>query len=141
MDGVEPERDLIRRVLPFGPAAILLALVVGTGLGGWEAGLSAAIGIVVVLLNFVVHGWSLAWAARISLTVLSAVSLGGFILRLAAIVGILFALERLAFFSALAFVLAVIPATVLLLGFEMRQLQGRMQVELWNFSTREPARR
>jgi ATP synthase protein I len=141
MDRAEPEIELIRRVVPFGPLAILFASVAGVGVRGWEAGLSAAIGVLVVLLNFVVHGRSLAWAARISLTVLYAVALGGFILRLAAIVAIMFALDRVASFSALAFVLAVIPATVLLLAFEMRQLQGRMEVELWDFSTREPARR
>jgi ATP synthase protein I len=141
MDSIEPEREMIRRVLPFGPPAVLLAFLAGAVVSSREAGLSAAIGLVVVLLNFVVHGRSLAWAARISLTVLYAVALGGFILRLAAIVAIMFALDRVVFFSALAFVLAVVPATVLLLAFEMRQLQGRMQVELWDFSTREPARR
>jgi hypothetical protein len=141
VDRVEPEREMSRRVLPFGVPAALVAFVLGAGLSRREAGLSAAIGVLVVVMNFVVHGWSLARAARISLTVLYAVALGGFVVRLAAIVAIMFALDRLAFFSPLAFVLAVIPATVLLLGFEMRQLQGRMQVELWNFSPREPARR
>ena len=63
------------------------------------------------------------------------------ILSLTSIVAVMFALDRLAFFSPLAFVLAVIPATVLLLAFEMRQLQGRMQVELWDFSSRERPRR
>jgi ATP synthase protein I len=138
---VEPEREMVRRVLPFGPPAVLLAFVAGSTVSGWEVGLSAAIGVVVVLLNLAVHARSLAWAARISLTVLYAVALGGFILRLAAIVGILFALDLLTFFSPLAFTVAVIPATVLLIAFEMRLLRGRMQVELWDFSTREPARR
>jgi ATP synthase protein I len=141
VEKVEPEREMFRRALPFGPPAVLLAFVAGATVGGWELGLSAALGVVVVLLNFVVHGRSLAWGARISLTALSAVALGGFIVRLAAIVAVMFALNRLAFFSPLAFVLAVIPATVLLLAFEMRQLQGRMQVELWDFSSRERPRR
>lgn len=141
MERVEPERQMIRRVLPFGLPAALLAFVAGAGLSGRDAGLSAAIGVLVVVMNFVVHGRSLAWAGRISLTILYAVALGGFILRLAAIVAIMLGLDQLGFFSALAFGLAVVPATILLLGFEMRQLQGRMQVELWNFSTREPARR
>jgi ATP synthase protein I len=138
---VEPEREMVRRVLPFGPPAVLLAFVAGTTVSGWEVGLSAAIGVVVVLLNLAVHGRSVAWAARISLTVLYAVALGGFVLRLAAIVGIMFALDLLTFFSPLAFTLAVIPATVLLIAFEMGLLRGRMQVELWDFSAREPARR
>lgn len=141
MDRVEPEREMIRRALPFGPPAVVLALLAGAVLGGWDVGLSAAIGVVMVLANFVVHGWSLSRAARISPTVLYAVGLGGFMVRLAAIAGIMFALDRQAFFSPLAFGLAVVPATVSLLILEMRQLQGRMQVELWDFSTQEPARR
>lgn len=141
MDRVEPEGEMIRRALPFGPPAVVLALLAGAVLGGWDVGLSAAIGVVIVLANFVVHGLSLSRAVRISPTVLYAVGLGGFMVRLAAIAGIMFALDRQAFFSPLAFGLAVVPATVSLLILEMRELQGRMQVELWDFSTQEPARR
>jgi len=141
VDRVEPERELIRRALPFGPPAVVLALLAGAALGGWDAGASAAIGVAVVVVNFVVHGWSLSRAARISLTVLYAVGLGGFVVRLAAIAGIMLALDRLAFFWPLAFGLAVVPATVGLLVLEMRQLHGRMQVELWDFRAQEPAGR
>jgi hypothetical protein len=141
VDRVEPERELIRHVLPFGPAAVVIALVAGLLAGGWPYGLSAAIGVGVVLANFAVHGWSLSRAARISLTVLSAVALGGFILRIAAIVGMMFALDQLPFFSPLAFILAVVPATTLLLAFEMHRLRGRMQAELWDFSPPERVRR
>jgi hypothetical protein len=141
VDRVEPERELMRRVLPFGPAAVVVALVAGLGLGGWRGGLSAAIGVAVVLANFALHGWSLSRAARISLTVLSAVALGGFMVRFAATVGLLFALNRFPFFSPLAFLLAVVPATALLLAFEMQQLRGRIQSQLWDFSTAPEVRR
>jgi len=141
VDRVEPERELIRRALPFGLPAVVLALLAGAALGGWDAGASAAIGVAIVFVNFVVHGWSLSRAARISLTALYAVGLGGFVVRLAAIAGIMLALDRLAFFSPLAFGLAVVPATVGLLVLELRQLHGRMQVELWDFRAQEPAGR
>lgn len=141
MDRVEPERELIRRALPFGPPAVVLALLAGAALGGWDAGASGAIGAAIVFVNFAVHGWSLSRAARISLTALYAVGLGGFVVRLAAIAGIMLVLDRLAFFSPLAFGLAVVPATVGLLLFELRQLHGRMQVELWDFQAQEPAGR
>jgi hypothetical protein len=140
VDRVEPEIELIRRVLPFGLPAAVVALLGGAAVAGWNAGISAAIGVVIVVANLAVHGWSLSRAARISLTALYAVGLGGFILRLAAFAGIMLVLDRFAFFSPLAFVLAVVPATALLLAFELRQLRGRMQVELWNFSPREPIR-
>ncbi len=141
VDRVEPERELIRRALPFGPPALVVALLAGAALGGWDAGASAAIGVAVVVVNFVVHGWSLSRAARVSLTVLYAVGLGGFVVRLAAIAGIMLALDRLAFFSPLAFGLAVVPATMGLLVLEMRQLHGRMQVELWDFRAQGSAGR
>jgi hypothetical protein len=131
---VEPERELMRRVLPLGPVAVAVALVAGLLAGGWPAGLSAAAGVGVVLTNFAVHAWTLSRAARISLTVLSAVALGGFMVRFAAMLGLLFALDQLPFFSPLAFLLAIVPATTLLLVFEMQQLRGRIQAELWDFS-------
>jgi ATP synthase protein I len=120
----EPEWEIVRRVLPFGPPAILLALGAGLLASGWDAGLSAAIGVTVVYVNSVVHGLSLAWGARISPTALYAVGLGGFIVRLGAVLGLLFALDRLSFFSPIAFLLAVVPATALLLVYEMRLLSG-----------------
>src|SRR5436309_5355800 len=120
----EPEREMVRRALPFGPPAIVLALLVGAVAGGWNVGWSAAIGVAVVYANFIANGLSLARAARISLTALSAVALGGFVVRLGVIVAFMFLLNQLGWFSALAFGLAVVPATVLLLGYEIRLLVG-----------------
>jgi hypothetical protein len=130
MTSAEPELELVRRGMWFGPPAFILALAIGAASGGWNIGWSAAIGIAVVFANFVVHGFSLAWAARRSLPTLGAVALGGFVVRLGAIVAFMFLLNRLSFFSPLAFGLAVVPATVLLLVFEMRLLAGGLGSEL-----------
>jgi hypothetical protein len=78
----------------------------------------------------VAHGVSLAWAARRSLTALAAVAMGGFIVRLGAIVAVMFFLNRLSFFSPLVFGLTVVPATILLLIFEMKLLAGGLGSEL-----------
>ncbi|MBA3689929.1 MAG: hypothetical protein H0W82_00765 [Actinobacteria bacterium] len=129
----EPERELIRRISPFALPVAALALAVGTLLDGPAAGWSAAVGIAVVYLNFLAHGSSLAWAAGISPVVLYAVGLGGFILRLAVIVVVIIVLEQLAWFSVTAFVAALVPCTVALLGMEMKLLSGRMQADLWTF--------
>jgi hypothetical protein len=126
----EPERDMVRRALPFGPPAIILALLVGAAVAGWGAGLSAALGIGVVYLNFIAHGLSLARAARVSLTALSAVAMGGFVVRLGVIVAFMFLLNRFDWFSPLAFGLAVVPATILLLGYEMKLMAGGLAGEL-----------
>ena len=121
---------MVRRGLWFGPPSFVLALGIGAVAAGWDIGWSAAIGIAVVFANFVAHGASLAWAARRSLIALAAVAMGGFIVRLGAIVAVMFFLNRLSFFSPLAFGLAVVPATVLLLVFEMRLLAGGLGSEL-----------
>ena len=130
MTSAEPELEMVRRGVWFGPPAFVLALAIGAAAGGWNIGWSAAIGIAVVLANFVAHGASLAWAARRSLTALAAVAMGGFVVRLGAIVAVMFVLNRLSFFSPLAFGLAVVPATLLLLIFEMKLLAGGLGSEL-----------
>ena len=122
---VEPEREMVRNALPFFLPAAVLPLVAGTALGGLDAGWSAAIGGAVVALNFVAQGVSLARAARSSLVVLASVAVGGVIVRLAAIVGVMALLNTFAFFSPLAFALAVVPATVILLAFEMKVMASR----------------
>lgn len=127
---VEPERELVRRIAPFGLPAAILALVAGSLAGGWGVGWSATIGIAVVTVNFVANGLSLSRAARISLQALMAVALIGFVVRLGLILAFMFLLNHFAWFSPLAFGLAVVPATVMLLGFEMKLLSGGLGTEL-----------
>jgi hypothetical protein len=134
-----PERELVRRVLPYMLPAFGLALAAGVILGGWPAGWSAAIGVAVVAANFVAHALSLAWAAGISPTLVFAVGMGGFMVRLGAILVALILLDRLAWFSPVAFVAAVVPATIVLLVYEANVLSGRMQVDLWAWP-KEPHR-
>ncbi len=141
MNGPEPEREMVRRALPYGVPAFGLALVLGAAVGGWGVGWSAAIGVTVVVLNLVAHGLSLAWAARISPTMVFAVGLGGFVVRLASILLVLILLNGLPWFSAGAFAAAVVPATILLLVYEAGLLSGRMQANLWRItSARDPHR-
>jgi ATP synthase protein I len=121
---------MVRRVAPFGLPAILLAFIVGSLAAGWDVGWSAAIGVTIVVVNFVVNGLSLARAARISLTALAAVAMGGFVVRLGVIMAIMFLLNRFSWFSPLAFGLTVVPATILLLGFEMKLMAGGLGREL-----------
>jgi len=57
---------------------------------------------------------------------LAAVGMAGWVVRLALIVGLMFFLNGFHWFSPLAFGLAVVPATLLLLAYEMKVLaQGR----------------
>jgi hypothetical protein len=126
----EPELEMVRRVVPYGLPAIALAFMIGGVSAGWGVGWSAAIGVAIVVINFAVNGLSLARAARISLTALSAVAMGGFVVRLGVIVAVMFLLNQFSWFSPLAFGLAVVPSTMLLLGFEMKLMAGGLGREL-----------
>lgn len=129
---IEPEREMVRRVLPWAVPALGLATLLGLVAGGWGTGWSAAIGVGVVVLNLIAHGLSLAWASRISPAMVYTVGMAGFAVRLGTIFLILVLLTRLPWFSAAAFVAAVVPATILLLVYEARVLSGRfMQANLW----------
>jgi ATP synthase protein I len=130
---VEPERELVRRAVPYLPVALLVAYALGALAVGSGAGWSAALGVAVVAANFVAAALSIAWAARISPMLVFAVALGGFFVRMVVIVIVLVGLNTLSWFSPAAFALSVVPATIVLLVFEARVLSGRMQAELWSF--------
>jgi hypothetical protein len=127
----DPERELVRRAAPLAIPAAAVAFLVGTVAAGWNVGWSAAAGIAVVGLNFAASGLSLSWAARISLTAIAAVVMGGFIVRLGAILAVMFVLDRFTgWFVPAAFGFAVIPATILLLVYELRLLASGVGTEL-----------
>ena len=141
MTAVEPERELIRRISPFALPVAALAFAAGALLSGADAGWSAAIAIAVVFANFLAHGSSIAWGARVSPVMLYAVGLGGFIVRLAVIAVAMLLLQQLDWFSVVAFVAALVPATVALLVVEMKLLSGRMQADLWTFPAAQQGHR
>lgn len=121
--------------MPLSLPALAVALVAGGLLGGRDAAASAAIGVVIVFANFAVYGLSLAHAARVSLTVLYAVGLGGFVVRLGIFVAIIAGLKQLDWFSVVAVVAALVPSTIALLSLEIKLLSGRMQADLWTLPT------
>jgi hypothetical protein len=130
---VEPERELVRRVLPFVPVAVVAAFAVGFAAAGTGAAWSAAIAVIVVAVNFVAFALSIAWAASVSPTMLAIVALGGYLVRLIVYTLVLVGLNTLAWFSPLAFTLALLPAVIGLLVYEAKLLSGRMQADLWTF--------
>lgn len=128
---MEPEHELIRRVLPLSLPAAALAFAIGAVLADASAGWSAATGVAVVFANFAAHGLSLAWASRISPTIVFAVGMGGFVVRLGIFAIAMVLLRRFEWFSTVAFIGALVPATIALLVLEMKLLSGRMRVDLW----------
>ena len=61
--------------------APILALVFGL-LRGWEGAVAALVGVAIVVANFVLGGYVLSYAARISLSLYHAAALFGFFIRL-----------------------------------------------------------
>ena len=115
---------MVRRALLPGAVALVVAFVLGLVLGDSGAGWSAALGVAVVLANFAAHGVSLAWASRISITAVHAVALGGVVVRMGVIVGLVFLLDTMAWFSPLSFGVAVVPGTLALLAYEAKLTLG-----------------
>ena len=134
MTRIEPERELVRRVLPFVPLVAAVAVGLGYAVGGADAAWSAAIGIAIVTANFLMFALSIAWAATISPTMIAIVALGGYLVRLIVFTVALVILTKLSWFSPVAFALTLVPATIALLVYEAKALSGRMQADLWTFA-------
>jgi hypothetical protein len=94
--------------IPAAAAALGIGSIIRPGVG-----VSAAIGILAVVASFVANALALGWARTISLTAIPVVAYSGFIVRLAFVVGVFFALKAGAsWFSPPAFggaLFAMIP--------------------------------
>jgi hypothetical protein len=121
---------MVRKAAVPAAVAFVVAVALGWALGGPGAAASAGIGIAIVYVNFATHGWSLAWASTVSVGTVMGVALGGFALRLGIIVAAMFALDTLSWFSPLAFGLAVVPATLLLLIYEAQLVSRGLGADL-----------
>jgi hypothetical protein len=75
-------RDMVRRALPIAPVIMLVCGLIW----GVDGALSSAYGLALVLVNFLVAAAVLAWAARVSPTMLMAATLIGFLARMVLII-------------------------------------------------------
>lgn len=92
--GPAPETELIRDIVRRGLMASPVALVIG--FVGWQVAgvVSVALGLGLVLANFVLAAALQAWAAKISYGLVMGVALFGFILRLALISAVVWGIGR-----------------------------------------------
>lgn len=105
---------LVRRAMWVAPPLIGLFGL----LRGWDGAVGSTIGIAVVLGNFLLSGWALSVAARISLAFYQAAALFGFFLRLVLITVSLLVLGSLTDVDRLALGLSVVIAYLVLLSLE-----------------------
>jgi len=115
-------RDLVRRGLPVAPALIVVCGL----LWGVDGALSAAYGVALVLVNFLIAAALLAWGARISLTMLMVASLGGFLLRMGLILAAVWFVKDMAWVSLPAMCATILVTHLGLLLWETRYVSASL---------------
>jgi hypothetical protein len=107
---------MARHALIVGPIVILACGL----LRGVDGAISAAIGLVLVALNFLLSARLIAWGADRGAAFLQGAVLGGFVLRLAALLGIVLLLEPLDFIDIPVLVLTIAVTHIALLMWETK---------------------
>lgn len=114
--------DMVRRALPVAPLVIGLAAVVW----GFAGALSAAVAVALVLVNFLAASWMLATAARINEAMLMATALFGYVLRLALIFAVVFAVRDASWIEPMALGLTLVVSHLGLLAWELRYVSASL---------------
>lgn len=110
--------DLVRRVLIVSPAVLIVAAIVS----GVDGVLSAAIGLVLVSLNFLASAKLITYTARRSPGAVMGVVLGGYIVRLGVLFGIALALDTISWIDIGVLLLTVAVVHLALLTWESRHV-------------------
>jgi hypothetical protein len=121
---------MARRALGPGIGALLVAFIVGAIVGGPGTGVSAALGVGVILANFVANVLAIAWARGVSLVAIQVVAYAGFVIRLGIVLALLFGLQAFGWFDPAAFGLAALGSAILLLVYESKLVLSGLGSEL-----------
>lgn len=97
-------------------APVLIAIFGLTS--GWEGAWSSALGVAIVVVNFLLAGAILSVSAKISLAVYHAAALFGFFLRLGLLTLMMLAVVQLVSIDRLAFGVTAVVAYLVLLAWE-----------------------
>lgn len=119
-------RHLVRRAVVVGPLVVAGAWA----LRGVDGAVAAAVGVAVVVANFLVSGLVLSAAARISLTLYHAAALVGFLLRLVLITVVMLVVARLFDIDRIAFGVAAVVSYLVLLTLEAAAVARGREREL-----------
>ena len=107
-------KETVARAIYIGPMLVLLFGL----LNGWDGAWSAALGVVVVVANFLLAGAILSISLRISLQAYHAAALIGFLLRLGLFVGAVYLIATLVEVDRIAFGISAVASYMALLAWE-----------------------
>jgi hypothetical protein len=110
--------DLVKRGLLVSPAVVLVAGLIS----GVEGAVSAALGLAIVLTNFLAAAYIVSWAAHTSPQAAGVAALSGYVVRLAVIVAALFLLRDVSWIDFATLGLTVVIAHIGLLTWEARHV-------------------
>jgi hypothetical protein len=115
-------RDLVRRALPLTPLVVLAAAIPW----GVDGALSALFALVLVCANFLLSAGLITSAARISLPLLMAAVLGGYLVRLALLFGAVLLVKDLGWVELWPLGLTLVVAHLGLLLWETRHVSASL---------------
>ena len=120
-------KHTVRRAIWVGPAVVLLFWLIR----GSEGALGAAVGVFAVVANFLLSGWGLSVAARISPGAYHATALFGFIVRFALLTAtIVITLALVPDLDRIAFAISTVATYLVLLTWETVQVSRGAEREL-----------
>ena len=129
-------RDLARRAALVAPAVVLVAGLVR----GVDGAVGAAIGLALVAVNFLVSARVITGAARRSPSAVMGAVLGGYVVRLAMLLGIVLALQQAPGIDIAALVVTIAVTHLALLTWELRFVSLTLGAPGLKPTTREEAR-
>jgi hypothetical protein len=107
-------KETVTRAIYIGPVLVVLFGL----LNGWDGAWSAALGVVVVVANFLLAGAILSISLRISLQAYHAAALIGFLLRLGLFVGAVYLIATMVEVDRIAFGISAVVSYIALLSWE-----------------------
>lgn len=123
---IAPEReialDIVRRGLIVGP----LLVAICTAFWGWAGLASAALALVLVLVNFLLASSLITWSVRISPDAMLAAVLGGYLLRLGLLTAVVVPVRHADWFGVAPFAITLIITHLGLLAWELRYISATL---------------
>jgi hypothetical protein len=122
----EVEREIAFDMLKRGVWLAPVVVIVSAMIWGVEGAASATLAIAVVAVNLVIAALALSWAAKISLTAIMAVALGGFALRMGLVVAVLFGVRDADWLNMTALAILILVTHLGLLFWELRYVSASL---------------